>query len=144
MGTTGSGPTRTRQERSLVRALAVQAVGVGLVIALVCGLLAAGTSSSQRDAASTEAAIGVADQATSDVAPDVTRDTAASTGSADGRDVVDITGVQTVGAFSDYWTCVGMVGGQSAYWIITKQLWSGLPPWVWAKVRAACWRFIYS
>lgn len=64
-------------------------------------------------------------------------------GSMDQGATVELTNAQPIGAFSDYWTCVGMVGGQIAYFVITKQWWN-IPSWVWPKVRAACWRFIRS
>lgn len=57
--------------------------------------------------------------------------------------VIDISDAVPINWASDYATCVGMVGGQIAWLIITRQWWA-VPPWVWPKVRAACWRFIQS
>ena len=78
------------------------------------------------------------------VAPDAEAEAvAAETVADDEAPSVDISNAVPISWYSDYATCVGMVGGQIAYWIITKQWWN-VPPWVWPQVRAACWRFINS
>lgn len=138
-------PMGSRRERPLRRTLLIQAVGVSVVIALVCGLVARTSAGGQATLGGSDSQMSLASQAPGEVAVFNSGDVAVDSGGSteDTATVVDITGAQAIGAFSDYWTCVGMVGGQIAYWIITKQFWQ-VPPWMWPKVRQACWRFINS
>ncbi len=125
-------PTR---KHSLLRTLCLEMTVVTAVIALLCGIMVLGNDQSN---ASSEAAVSVP---ASEVAEPSTGDN--SLHPAGEPRTVDISTAQPISAFSDYWTCVGMVGGQIAYFLVTKQFWM-VPPWVWPKVRQACWSFINS